>query len=145
MELTLLSDLRRVKIALQSISTVAHPASTHVPIVRPRHSGKQSLLAFTVGLGGLHGEVLRDTRYRIAPVTFAEAQRMLRELRGYELPEGVHSATAAELEAPEEALVRLSGFAPDCTDERDINPLPVLERGAGVSGVDALIVRRASH
>lgn len=100
-----------------------------------------------VALGGIHVEVLRDISYRIAPVTFAEARRMLRELRGYKLLEGVRGEKAADMEALVETLVRLSWFAADCADEiaeLDINPLRVLERGAGVRVVDALIVRRAN-
>jgi acetyltransferase len=98
------------------------------------------------GLGGIHVEVLRDIAYRVAPVTADEARRMLRELRGYKVLEGVRAAPPSDVDALVDAIVRLSWFAHDLSDrvsELDINPLLVFERGAGVKAVDALMVRRS--
>ncbi len=93
------------------------------------------------GLGGVFVEVLKDVTYRVAPFGLDEAHRMIREVKGFAMLEGVRGQAPADLDALAEALVRLSVFAHDnrdTVDSIDVNPFLVLEKGA--VAVDALIV-----
>jgi acetyltransferase len=99
-------------------------------------------------LGGVHVEVLQDIAYRVAPIDREEAARMLHELRGRRLLDGVRGAAPRDIDAVCEAIERLSWLAADLADsvaEVDINPLLVYERGAGVIAVDALVVQAAAQ
>jgi len=98
-------------------------------------------------LGGIHVEVLGDVSYRVAPITRAEAGRMLDELRGRKLLEGVRGAAACDVDALCDAIERLSWLAVDLAEEIaeiDVNPIRVYEPGTGVLAVDGLILRRSS-
>lgn len=95
------------------------------------------------GLGGVFVEVLKDVTFRAAPFDQAEAMRMIREIRGYAMLEGVRGAPPSDIEALARMLSDLSRFAAahaDRIESIDLNPVRVLPRGEGVVPLDALIV-----
>ena len=97
------------------------------------------VLAF--GLGGIHVEVLRDVAFRVAPLTDRDAAEMVREIRGYRLLEGYRGHPPADVEALEEALLRLSLLVASVEElrELDLNPVFALEPGRGYRIADARI------
>ncbi len=97
------------------------------------------------GLGGVFVEVLKDVTFRAAPFDEVEAGRMIREIKGYSMLEGVRGAPSADTEALARMLSSLSIFAAanaDSIDSIDLNPVRVLERGRGLLALDALIIPR---
>ena len=95
------------------------------------------------GLGGVFVEILEDVTFRVPPFDADEAHRMLRELRGYAMLEGVRGAKPADVNALVDVIVKVGRLAQDLADdvaEVDINPLVVRPRGA--VALDALIVKR---
>ncbi len=97
------------------------------------------------GLGGVLVEVLGDVAFRLAPFGFDEAHRMIREIKGFKVLEGVRGAPPADLEALAEALVRLSVLASAEAariESIDVNPFLVQPQGQGAVALDALVVPR---
>lgn len=95
------------------------------------------------GLGGVFVEVLKDVTFRVAPFDLHEALRMIREIRGFAMLEGVRGAPPADIDALARLLVQLSRFAAAHAGQFhsiDLNPVVVLPRGEGVLALDALIV-----
>lgn len=97
------------------------------------------------GLGGVFVEVLKDVTFRAAPFDVEEAHRMIREIRGYAMLEGVRGAEASDVDALAALLSTLSRFAAAHADEIegiDLNPVRVMPKGQGVKLLDALVIPR---
>ena len=95
------------------------------------------------GLGGVLVEVFKDITFRVAPFGVEEAHRMIDEIRGRAILDGVRGAQAVDIEALAKAISTLSIFAAanaDTIETIDINPFLVLPEGA--VALDALIIPR---
>jgi acyl-CoA synthetase (NDP forming) len=97
------------------------------------------LIAF--GLGGIHVEILGDVQFRVTPLTERDATEMVREIKGYRLLQGYRGHPAADVEAIEEVLLRLSRLVEEIPEisELDLNPIFALPPGQGCKIVDARI------
>ena len=90
-----------------------------------------------VGLGGIYVEVLRDTAMRLAPVSSAEALRMLDELKTIALLRGVRGEPPVDFPALAEAISRFAQLAVDCPDLTEMELNPLVTSPTGVVAVDA--------
>ncbi len=97
----------------------------------------------TVGLGGIHAEVLKDVVHRLMPIDDEEAALMLRSLRGAPLFESLRGRAPRDIDALSRMLAALSDFAVatgQALAELEINPVWVGARGEGVLALDAVIL-----
>jgi acetate---CoA ligase (ADP-forming) len=97
-----------------------------------------------VGLGGVTTELYKDLSYRPAPVGPAEAAGMLAELRAFPLLDGFRGAPPADTKALCALIAKVSALAVALrgrVGEIELNPVLVHPVGAGVTVVDALMVR----
>ncbi|MPY80726.1 MAG: CoA-binding protein, partial [Actinophytocola sp.] len=93
-----------------------------------------------VGLGGVHAELYRDTRLALAPVTEADALRMIQSLRAYPLLRGWRGRPAVDVDAAAAVVAGVSRLLAEQPGvaECEVNPLRVGPTGA--LAVDALVL-----
>lgn len=95
------------------------------------------------GLGGIFVEVLKDVVLKPVPLSREDAQKMLQEIKGAALLNGVRGRPAVDQEALVEILLGVSQLAVEAGDtllSLDINPVTVLELGKGAKILDGVLV-----
>ena len=92
------------------------------------------------GLGGIFVEVLKDVSSGLAPLSYPEAESMIRSLRSYKILKGTRGQQGINRQKYAEIIVRLSTLLRFATEikEMDINPLLADENS--VIAVDARIL-----
>tara|TARA_R110002124_G_scaffold104370_13_gene254365 strand:+ start:18832 stop:21069 length:2238 start_codon:yes stop_codon:yes gene_type:complete len=89
-----------------------------------------------VGLGGIFVEILKDVSFRICPITRADAQAMLAELKGYALLQGARGEAPVDENALIDLILKVGGCGGLLMDqegeiaELDLNPVIVSTQGA---------------
>ncbi len=94
------------------------------------------------GLGGIYVEVLKDIAFRAVPLTWRDANEMVKQIRSYPLLLGVRGEARKDIEGCIEVVMRLSKIIqaiPDISDI-EINPCLAFEQEKGVLCVDARIL-----
>lgn len=91
------------------------------------------------GLGGLFVEVFEDVAFRVVPIGRGDAEKMVREIKGYKILSGARGRKY-DVRALVNMLLRVSKLLEENDDikELDINPLFAL--GKGTVAVDARII-----
>ncbi len=97
-----------------------------------------------VGLGGVYVELQKDVAFSLHPLTDADPDYMLSQLKGLPLLQGWRGSTPKDLEALRDVLLRFSALIEDFTEVEavEINPLMVFDSGRGCSAADARILFR---
>ncbi|NLX97232.1 MAG: CoA-binding protein [Rhodopirellula sp.] len=96
------------------------------------------------GLGGTLVEVLKDVSFRLAPMWQISAERMVRQIRSFEVLDGFRGNPPSDVDAIVDTLLRLSAMVynhPEIS-ELDINPLIVHAKGQGCSVADSRVMLR---
>jgi acetyl-CoA synthetase (ADP-forming) len=94
------------------------------------------------GLGGVFVEVLKDVSFRIAPLSDADVDDMVREVRGYRILEGFRGSPPRDLDALKRVILGVSRMMVEVGEiaELDLNPVILYPRGEGALIVDARII-----
>lgn len=97
----------------------------------------------SVGLGGVLAEIYEDVSIRPAPVSPAEARKMVGEVKAFAQISGYRNLPLGDLDALADAISKVSRLCNSTgvrVVEAEINPLAVLAAGRGVRALDGLVV-----
>ncbi len=116
------------------------PKGQEVIIGMKRDAGFGPLMMF--GMGGVFVELFKDVAFRVAPLTFSEAQAMVADTKAYKLLSGWRGGEAYDMKAIIANILRLSELSVDFPDiqEIEINPLLVLPKGRGALALDCRMI-----
>ncbi|MEA3339430.1 MAG: acetate--CoA ligase family protein [Chloroflexota bacterium] len=94
------------------------------------------------GLGGIYTEVWRDVSLRVAPIDYAEAEAMIREIKSFPLLEGIRGQAGRDLGGLADILAKFSQlpFRYPEIGEVDLNPVFLLAEGLVVG--DVRVIRK---
>ena len=94
------------------------------------------------GLGGVFVEVLKDVSFRVAPLSDADVDDMVREVRGYRVLEGFRGSPPRDLDALKKVILGVSRMMVEVGEiaELDLNPVILYPRGEGALIVDARVI-----
>jgi len=91
------------------------------------------------GLGGIFVEVLEDVAFRVVPITKKDAEKMMKEIKGYKILSGFRGKKY-DTGAIVDALMKISKMLDENQNiaELDLNPIIALPKGT--IAVDARII-----
>ena len=92
------------------------------------------------GLGGILVEVLKDVSFRIVPLARRDAAEMLREIKGYPLLEGYRGQEAVDVSHLEDMLLKVSDFAEQNPEVKELDLNPIFAYSDGAIAVDARVI-----
>ena len=78
----------------------------------------------SVGMGGIYTEIFKDVSFRICPISTKDAEKMLTELKGYDILKGYRNKKGINIEKVREIIFKVSKLSvKEKISEMDINPL----------------------
>jgi acyl-CoA synthetase (NDP forming) len=97
--------------------------------------------AIIFGLGGIFTEAFNDVSTRVAPIAHIEAIKMIGEIKGYKILQGIRGEKAVDIEALADLIEKFSKMCLDHPEikEVDINPVQVTEEGLSIIDVRVMV------
>jgi len=119
---------------------VQHMAENGVEVIVGGIRDSQFGATVLFGLGGIFVEILKDTAFRVAPLTDLDARDMIHEIHSYPVLEGIRGQPPADQEAINLILRGTSRIITENSriDQIDLNPVMAYAHGASI--VDARMI-----
>jgi acetyltransferase len=94
------------------------------------------------GLGGIFAEVLGDYSSGLAPLTFNEADSMIRSLKSHTIIQGTRGQAGINEKKFAEIIVRLSSLLRFAVEIKEMDLNPLIGNAEGITAVDARVLIR---
>jgi acetyltransferase len=94
------------------------------------------------GMGGIFTEVMRDVAFRISPIGRSDAEKMIREIKGYPLLTGFRGQPCCDINQLIDLLLSVSRLVTERTEIRELDLNPVRLCAQGVMVLDVRMMRR---
>ena len=91
------------------------------------------------GLGGIFVEILGDVSSGLAPLTFSEAESMIRSIKSYRIITGTRGRPGINEARFAEIIVRLSSLLRYATEIKEMDLNPLIGSPESITVVDARI------
>jgi acetate---CoA ligase (ADP-forming) len=91
------------------------------------------------GLGGIFVEILGDVSSGLAPLTFSEAESMIRSLKSYRIIQGTRGRQGISESGFADIIVRLSSLLRYATEIKEVDLNPLIGNPDSITVVDARI------
>lgn len=145
-----LRNAREVKGAFWEIErNLADVAGTHRFVVQAMVGGTETLVGVAedpslghlvaFGLGGVFVELMKDVVFGVSPITDADADRMIRSIRGFPLLEGARGGAAADLLRLQDVLLRVDALVTAFPTIAELDLNPFFAQPGGGAAADARI------
>jgi len=92
------------------------------------------------GLGGILAEAIKDTTIRIAPLEKTEALKMMQEIKGIKILQGMRGELPVNFDLLADIIVKLSLLSIDHPEIKEIDLNPVMATDTSATIVDARII-----
>jgi len=113
-------------------------SGTEVIIGANREEGYGHLVAF--GLGGIYTEALKDVQFRLAPLSTAEAEGMIRSVRAFPIIRGLRGQPGMDTGLLVDMLLRVGLLVTHSPQIQELDLNPVKGCGTDLYVVDARII-----
>jgi acetyltransferase len=119
-------------------------------LIQPMLSGTELFIGATYeprfghvvlcGLGGIFVEVLRDYSSGLAPLTFNEADSMIRSLKSHAMIRGTRGQEGVNETKFSEIIVRVSSLLRFAVEIKEMDLNPLIGNAGGITAVDARVL-----
>ncbi|MCK5429576.1 MAG: acetate--CoA ligase family protein [Anaerolineales bacterium] len=120
-----------------SVQRMAHPG---VEVIIGMFKDNQFGPVVMFGIGGELVEVYKDVSFGIVPIPKRYAKQMIKDIKGYPLLDGYRGRDPVDIAFLEDMLLKLSDFAKDNPDIKEVDINPVIAYADKAIAVDARVI-----